>query len=105
MACPAALSPSCVALPASSPYLCVVNSDVTDDVVDSTSFPATSAASQILLNPSKEAKSTSPGSRRKNLFPIFEFANELVKNPETFTTPVNNPFATFWVLIVILFTL
>jgi len=94
-----------------------------------TLFPATSTASHTLpihktnlsnalqrrwilsfrisdiLNPSNDASTTSPGRRLKIFFPAFEFASELVKYPETFTTPVRTPFATLSVISVILLTL
>ena len=47
-----------------------------------------------LLNPSKEARTISPGIRLKNFLPTLEFTIGLVKNPETFTTPVRIPRAT-----------
>lgn len=49
---------------------------------------------KYILNPSKEARMISPGRRLKNFCPTLEFATELVKNPETFTTPDSNPVAT-----------
>jgi len=58
-----------------------------------------------ILNPSNDASTTSPGRKLKNFFPAFEFASELVKYPETFTTPVRTPFATLSVIWVILLTL
>lgn len=53
-----------------------------------------------ILNPSNDASTTSPGRRLKIFFPAFEFATELVKNPETFTTPVRTPLATLSVILV-----
>jgi len=53
-----------------------------------------------ILNPSNDASTTSPGRSLKNFFPAFEFATELVKNPETFTTPVRTPLATLSVILV-----
>lgn len=58
-----------------------------------------------ILNPSREAKTISPGNKPKNFFPIFEFAMEPVKNPVTFTAPERTPDATFSVIFVTLFTL
>ena len=48
-----------------------------------------------ILNPSNEARTISPGNRLKNFLPTFEFTIELVKNPETLTTPERTPVATF----------
>lgn len=53
-----------------------------------------------ILNPSNDASTTSPGRNLKNFFPAFEFATELVKKPETFTTPVRTPLATLSVILV-----
>ena len=58
-----------------------------------------------VLNPSRDARTISPGRRPKNFLPTFEFATELVKNPDTFNTPQRSPFATFSVIFVILLTL
>lgn len=58
-----------------------------------------------ILNPSNDARTTSPGRSLKNFFPAFEFATELVKNPETFTTPERTPLATFSVILVTFLTL
>lgn len=58
-----------------------------------------------VLNPSREARTTSPGKRPKNFLPTFELATELVMNPETFTTPDRTPMATFSVTFVTLLTL
>lgn len=57
------------------------------------------------LNPSKEARTISPGRRLKNFFPIEEFTMELVKNPDTLTTPERIPRATFSVVFVNFLTL
>lgn len=48
---------------------------------------------------------TSPGRSPKNFLPTFEFTTELVKKPETFTTPERIPVATFSDIFVTLFTL
>lgn len=58
-----------------------------------------------ILNPSRDASKISPGRRPKNFLPTFEFAMELVKNPETLTTPERTPVATFSVILVTLLTL
>jgi hypothetical protein len=58
-----------------------------------------------ILNPSKDASTISPGRRPKNFLPTFEFTTELVKNPETLTTPERTPVATFSVTLVTLLTL
>lgn len=58
-----------------------------------------------LQNPSRVARTISPGIMRKNFFPTMEFATELVKNPETWRTPERTPIATFSVILVTLLTL
>lgn len=58
-----------------------------------------------LLNPSRVARTISPGRRLKNFFPALVFARDLVKNPETFTAPDRTPTATFSVIFVTLLTL
>uniref|UniRef100_A0A2P2J9N4 Uncharacterized protein n=1 Tax=Rhizophora mucronata TaxID=61149 RepID=A0A2P2J9N4_RHIMU len=58
-----------------------------------------------LLNPSKEARTISPGNRLKNFLPALEFTIELVKNPETFTTPERIRTATFSDIFVNFLTL
>lgn len=58
-----------------------------------------------ILNPSREARTISPGRKPKNFLPTLEFATEPVKNPETFTTPERTPVATFSVTNVTLSTL
>lgn len=58
-----------------------------------------------ILNPSKDARTISPGRRLKNFLPTVEFVIELVKNPETFKTPERIPEATFSDLFVIFLTL
>ena len=57
------------------------------------------------LNPSKEARTISPGRRLKNFLPTVELTIELVKNPDTLTTPESIPFATFSDIFVSFFTL
>lgn len=46
------------------------------------------------LNPSNEARTISPGRRLKNFWPTLELTIELVKNPDTLTTPERIPAAT-----------
>lgn len=58
-----------------------------------------------LLNPSKEARTISPGRRLKNFLPTVEFTIELVKNPDTLTTPERIPRATSSDIFVSFFTL
>lgn len=58
-----------------------------------------------ILNPSNEARTISPGNRLKNFLPTFEFTIELVKNPETLTTPERTPVATFSDIFVSFLTL
>lgn len=58
-----------------------------------------------ILNPSRDARTISPGRRLKNFLPAFVLATELVKNPETFTTPERTPVATFSVIFVTLLAL
>ena len=58
-----------------------------------------------LLNPSKEARTISPGRRLKNFLPTLEFTIELVKNPDTLTTPERIPVATFSDILVNFLTL
>ena len=58
-----------------------------------------------VLNPSKDARTISPGRRLKNFLPTVEFTIELVKNPETFTTPERIPVATFSDIFVNFLTL
>lgn len=58
-----------------------------------------------ILNPSRDARTISPGSRLKNFLPTFEFVTELVRNPVTLTTPERTPFATFSVILLTLLTL
>lgn len=58
-----------------------------------------------LLNPSKDARTTSPGRRLKNFWPALEFTNEPVKKSDTSTTPERIPDITFSDIIVIFLTL
>jgi hypothetical protein len=58
-----------------------------------------------LLNPSKEARITSPGNRLKNFLPALEFTIGLVTDPETLTTPERIPTATFSDIFVKFFAL
>lgn len=58
-----------------------------------------------LLKPSRVASTISPGRRLKNFFPTLEFTIELVKKPDTFTTPDRTPFATFSDIFVSVLTL
>lgn len=63
------------------------------------------AQAKDLLNPSKEARMISPGKRLKNFCPTLELTIELVKNPDTLTTPERIPVATFSDLLVNFLTL
>ena len=58
-----------------------------------------------ILNPSMVARTISPGRRLKNFFPALELTTELVKNPDTLTTPESTPVATFSDIIVNFLTL
>lgn len=58
-----------------------------------------------LQNPSKEARTISPGMRLKNFLPTAEFTIELVKNPDTLMTPERIPRATFSDIFVSFLTL
>ena len=105
-----------------------MTSVVTVEEVESTFFPTVSTASptfavhqskrdeylfNLLIklmeeyapNPSREARTISPGRRLKNFFPGLEFTTELVTNPATFNAPDKTPVATFSDIFVTFFTL
>lgn len=56
-------------------------------------------------NPSKVARTTSPGRRLKNFFPTLELAIEFVMNPVTLTTPERILVVAFLDMFVIFLTL